>query len=224
MYRIPIYQVKLVRDGSHAAERKKVSQPAVAAEVLWTFLEGADREHFVVLLLDTQNQIIGIHTVTVGTLDASLVHPREIYKAAILANAASVVLAHNHPSGDPTPSLFRGSDCDATDSLRRETDWNRGARPCDRWGGIGQISKQGDVYLRMLLIHGARSALYAAERRRKAGHELTRLQRWALERAGAAHRNCAAVAMANKMARIVWAVWKHERSFNGNFQPQAQAA
>jgi DNA repair protein RadC len=104
MYRIPIYQVKLVRDGSQAAERKKVSHPAVAAEVLWTFLEGADREHFVVLLLDTQNQIIGIHTVTVGTLDASLVHPREIFKPAILANAASVVLAHNHPSGDPTPS------------------------------------------------------------------------------------------------------------------------
>lgn len=104
MYRIPIYQVKLVRDGSQKAERKKVSQPAVAAEVLWQFLEGADREHFVIVLLDTQNQIIGIHTVTVGTLDASLVHPREIFKAAILANAAAILLAHNHPSGDPTPS------------------------------------------------------------------------------------------------------------------------
>src|SRR5690606_16348151 len=72
--------------------------------VLHQYLEGADREHVVVLLLDTQNQIIGIHTVTVGTLDASLVHPREIFKPAILANAASVLLAHNHPSGDPTPS------------------------------------------------------------------------------------------------------------------------
>jgi DNA repair protein RadC len=104
MYRIPIYRVQLVRDGSQKAERKKVSQPAVAAEVLWQFLAGADREHFVVVLLDTQNQIIGIHTVTVGTLDASLVHPREIFKAAILANAAAILLAHNHPSGDPTPS------------------------------------------------------------------------------------------------------------------------
>lgn len=104
MYRIPIYQVKLVRDGSQKAERKKVSHAAVAAEVLRQFLDGADREHFVVLLLDTQNQIIGIHTVTIGTLDASLVHPREVFKPAILANAASVILAHNHPSGDPTPS------------------------------------------------------------------------------------------------------------------------
>lgn len=104
MYRIPIYRVQLVRDGSQKTERKKVSQPAVAAEVLWQYLEGADREHFVVVLLDTQNQIIGIHTVTVGTLDASLVHPREIFKAAILANSAAILLAHNHPSGDPTPS------------------------------------------------------------------------------------------------------------------------
>ena len=104
MYRIPVYRVQLVRDGSQKTERKKVSQPAVAANVLWQFLERADREHFVVVLLDTQNQIIGIHTVTVGTLDASLVHPREIFKAAILANSAAILLAHNHPSGDPTPS------------------------------------------------------------------------------------------------------------------------
>jgi DNA repair protein RadC len=104
MYRIPIYQVRLVRDGSQRAERKKVNAPATAAEVLHQYLSEADREHFVVLLLDTQNQIIGIHTVTVGTLDASLVHPREVFKPALLANAASIVLAHNHPSGDPAPS------------------------------------------------------------------------------------------------------------------------
>ncbi|MQA91970.1 MAG: DNA repair protein RadC [Gemmatimonas sp.] len=104
MYRIPIYQVRLVRDGSQPSARKKVVSPSTAARVLQQYLDGADREHFVALLLDTQNQIIGIHTVTIGTLDASLVHPREIFKPAILANAASVILAHNHPSGDPTPS------------------------------------------------------------------------------------------------------------------------
>ena len=54
--------MKLARDGSQKAERNKVSQPAVAAEVLWQFLEEVDREHFVVVLLDTQNQIIGLHT------------------------------------------------------------------------------------------------------------------------------------------------------------------
>lgn len=86
---------------------------------------------------------------------------------------------------------------------------------------LGRISKQGDPYLRMLLIHGARSALLAAERRRSSGHELTRLQAWALERADAGHRNRAVVALANKMARILWAVWKHERSFDGSYLPKA---
>lgn len=57
------------------------------------------------LLLDTQNRVIGINTVSIGILDSSLVHPREVYKPAIIANAsASIILAHNHPSGDPMPS------------------------------------------------------------------------------------------------------------------------
>src|SRR5690606_18994470 len=77
---------------------------------------------------------------------------------------------------------------------------------------LGRISKQGDPYLRMLLIHGARSALLAAEQRRKAGKPLSRIQAWTLERSEQGHRIQAAVALANKMARIVWAVWKHERT------------
>lgn len=86
---------------------------------------------------------------------------------------------------------------------------------------LGRISKQGDTYLRMLLVHGARSALLVAEQRRKSGQPLTRLQGWVLDRADAGHRNRAAVALANKMARIVWAVWKHERNFNGDYLPLA---
>ncbi len=81
---------------------------------------------------------------------------------------------------------------------------------------LGGISKQGDAYLRMLLIHGARSALNAATRRENADKSLSELQAWSLTRASTAHRNKAAVALANKMARIVWAVWYHDREFNGN--------
>lgn len=73
----------------------------------------------------------------------------------------------------------------------------------------------------MLLIHGARSALLVAERRRHASQPLNRLQAWALDRADTGHRNRAAVALANKLARITWTVWKHERSFDGNYLPQA---
>ena len=63
-----------------------------------------DREHFVVLVLDGKNRVLGFNVVSVGSLTAALVHPREVFKAAILSNAAALILAHNHPSGDPTPS------------------------------------------------------------------------------------------------------------------------
>ncbi len=62
------------------------------------------QEEFHIVTLDTKNQIIGTHQITVGTLDASLVHPREVFRPAIRDAASSIILAHNHPSGDPTPS------------------------------------------------------------------------------------------------------------------------
>ena len=86
---------------------------------------------------------------------------------------------------------------------------------------MGRISKQGDPYLRTLLIYGARSALTAAQTRRRQAKPLTRIQQWALEKCTQRHSNQAAVALANKMARIAWAVWRHERSFDGNYLPQA---
>jgi transposase len=88
---------------------------------------------------------------------------------------------------------------------------------------LGAISKQGDSYLRMLRIHGARSALNAATRTANANRPVSHLQTWALERADKPHRNKAAVALANKMARTVWAVWRHERDFDGNHAANAAA-
>ena len=64
----------------------------------------ARQEEFHIVTLDTKNQVIDTHQITVGTLDASLVHPREVFRAAIRDAAASIILVHNHPSGDPTPS------------------------------------------------------------------------------------------------------------------------
>ncbi|MBI3336279.1 DNA repair protein RadC [Candidatus Peregrinibacteria bacterium] len=72
--------------------------------LLHTYLQGTDREHFVVFFLDQRNRVVGVHTVSMGSLTASVVHPREVFKAAILANAAAIVCGHNHPSGDPQPS------------------------------------------------------------------------------------------------------------------------
>jgi DNA repair protein RadC len=63
-----------------------------------------DKEHFWVLLLNSQNHLTCTHHVSMGSLSASIVHPREVFRAAVLASAAHVILVHNHPSGDPTPS------------------------------------------------------------------------------------------------------------------------
>jgi len=73
-------------------------------EYVRTTVEGLDREHFCILLLNSRNQVMGKEVVSVGSLDASIVHPREIFKNCIKKSAASIVLVHNHPSGDPTPS------------------------------------------------------------------------------------------------------------------------
>ncbi len=86
---------------------------------------------------------------------------------------------------------------------------------------LGRISKQGDVYLRTLLVHGARAVLLAAQRKRKAGEPLTRLQQWAVEKACDRHSNRAAVALANKLARTIWAVWHYRRDFDGDYLPRA---
>src|SRR5262249_38304182 len=63
-----------------------------------------DREHFLAFMLDSQNRLRLIHEVSVGTQTATLVHPREVFGPAVREGAAAVVLVHNHPSGDPTPS------------------------------------------------------------------------------------------------------------------------
>src|SRR5262245_29815680 len=64
-----------------------------------------DREQFLAVLLDSRNRILGLEEIAVGSLTAALVHPRELFKAAILANAHALVIVHNHPSGDPEPSV-----------------------------------------------------------------------------------------------------------------------
>ena len=87
--------------GKHAPE---VSTPQDAFTFLKPRVQDWNREHFLAVLLDARNRIIGIETVSIGSLTASFVHPREVFRPALIASAASVVLGHNHPSGDPEPS------------------------------------------------------------------------------------------------------------------------
>lgn len=84
--------------------RPVIRTPEDVANILMGEMNFLDREHFKVLNLNTKNQVIGIDDVSVGSLNASLVHPREVFKQAIKRSAAWLILAHNHPSGNLQPS------------------------------------------------------------------------------------------------------------------------
>lgn len=102
--RIDVLRCMVVREGRCDAPSRCVIHASVAAQIFRSHLAGADREHFLALLLDTRNHILGINTIGIGTLDECLVHPREVFKPALIMGAASVIVGHNHPSGDPEPS------------------------------------------------------------------------------------------------------------------------
>ena len=86
------------------AESPLLDTPERIADLLREESRPQDVEQFRVVLLNTRRRLIGLETISQGTLDTLLVHPREVFKRAIAANASAVVLVHNHPSGDPTPS------------------------------------------------------------------------------------------------------------------------
>ncbi len=92
------------RVAADRTSRPMIHGPADVAQLLAPDMARLDREHFRAVLLDSKNRVIAVELVTIGGLDSSAVHPREVFKACIRRSAAAVILTHNHPSGDPTPS------------------------------------------------------------------------------------------------------------------------
>ncbi|MFT8363471.1 MAG: DNA repair protein RadC [Sporolactobacillus sp.] len=90
------------------AERYTIHSPEDGANYVMEDMRLLSQEHFVVLFLNTKNQVIHKTTIFVGSLNASIVHPREVFKEAVRRSAASIICFHNHPSGDPTPSREDG--------------------------------------------------------------------------------------------------------------------
>src|SRR5689334_2668765 len=84
--------------------RVRITGPDSAAEVATKFIGDEDREVFFVMCLNTKNEVVAVHRCHVGSLNSSLVHPREVFKSAILNNSASIIVAHQHPSSDVLPS------------------------------------------------------------------------------------------------------------------------
>jgi DNA repair protein RadC len=87
-----------------AGSKPLVKTPDNVVSLIGSRLKRKKKEYFLALLLDTRSQLIKVSEISVGSLDASIVHPREAFKEAIAASAASVIFVHNHPSGDPEPS------------------------------------------------------------------------------------------------------------------------
>lgn len=102
-----------------ASERPIIATPEDVVRICGPQFRGLDREHFWALALNTKNQLLRTVEVSIGSLNASIVHPRELYKEAIRLSAASIVVVHNHPSGDPTPS---GADLQLTRRLIKAGD------------------------------------------------------------------------------------------------------
>jgi len=84
--------------------RAAIRCPSDVGDLLVKEMKHLDKEQFRTVLLNTKNQVVGIEVISVGSLNESIVHPREIFKPAVRKSAAAVILAHNHPSGDPNPS------------------------------------------------------------------------------------------------------------------------
>ena len=102
---IPRFDVRLVRDGRVATlEPVVIRHPSDTLPILEAELSELAYERFVALALNTKNHLTAVLPVSSGSLNASIVHPRELFQRAILSNAASIIVCHNHPSGDPTPS------------------------------------------------------------------------------------------------------------------------
>lgn len=113
--RVDIVSIKMVKDSSIKYANRQINSPFDAFILLREFLEDCDREKLMVVCLDTKNQPVNISVVSIGTLNSSLVHPREVFKTAILSNSNKIILAHNHPSQILKPS---GEDKLSTDRIQ----------------------------------------------------------------------------------------------------------
>ena len=99
-----MYVCELTRRRYRGKKLPEIRGPDDVARLVGRKLRKEPREHFLVLLLNARHEVMGQETVSIGSLNASIVHPREVFRPAVLASAAAIVLVHNHPSGDPEPS------------------------------------------------------------------------------------------------------------------------
>jgi DNA repair protein RadC len=115
-FRIPGLKVSVIRDGSIQSDAETLEEPSRVADLARRIIGDDEREHFLAFFVDARNRVKGYSVISIGTLSASLVHPRETYRPAIINGAAGVIVVHNHPSGDCSPS---DDDRETTRRLKR---------------------------------------------------------------------------------------------------------
>ena len=98
--RVGIVSLKLIKEDSVLYETRTIRSPYDAYKLIKNFLIDSDREKFVVACLDTKNQPVNISVVSIGSVNSAIVHPREVFKVAMLSNASKIICFHNHPSGN----------------------------------------------------------------------------------------------------------------------------
>ena len=101
---VPVVRLALVREGGASYVGEPIRSAADEAALLTPHLQDASREVVLALLLDIRHRPVGLHVVSIGSVNSSMLPPAEVLKAALLANASAVIVAHNHPSGDAEPS------------------------------------------------------------------------------------------------------------------------
>lgn len=103
MKTITIIDIAVVHDKTITLDLNIKSVPEIA-KFLKEFIGPTDREHLVMVALNARGRVVAVNEISVGTVSASIAHPREIFKPAILANASAIIIAHNHPSNEVDPS------------------------------------------------------------------------------------------------------------------------
>ena len=104
MYTIEKQRLSIVRDTSVAITDKRATTPESVTEILGRLIGDSPAENFVVLALSAKHEVVGASIVALGDIGSAIVTPRQVFSYAMLVNARTIIVGHNHPSGDPTPS------------------------------------------------------------------------------------------------------------------------
>ena len=142
-YSIPVYRLRMVKECTMRYAAPRADCPENAAIIARERIGNADTEHMIAILLDGQNVPLAVHTIAVGGMHGVCLKARDVFKAAIVHNAAAIILAHNHPSGNSTPShedrVFTSKIHDAADIIGIPiVDHIVVARGTDRFESIGR--------------------------------------------------------------------------------------